>query len=82
MNESLQNCFRFLLPVLGLDYVIKDNRSEVGIPKYNNKVLNAAMFDRDTQVYLPHSVLRGPSMAGETFGRFFFFNCDGQFCTC
>ena len=51
--------------VVGLDYVVKDNRSEVGIPKYNNKVQNPAMFDRDTQVYLPNTMLKEPSMAGK-----------------
>ncbi len=58
--------------VLGLDYVIKDNRTRVGVPKYNNKVQKPGMFDQDTQVYLPHSMLKGRSMAGtarHTFQR-------------
>ena len=52
--------------MLGLDYAIKDGTSsEITIPKYNNKVLNPAMFDRDTKAYVPTDVLSAPSMSGE-----------------
>ena len=52
--------------VFSLDYIVKDNRSEVVVPKYNNKVQNAAMFDKDSSVVIPMNVLSQPSMAGKS----------------
>ena len=39
--------------MLGLDTIRKENMSQVSIPKFNNKVVNNAMFDRDTHARIP-----------------------------
>ncbi len=52
-----------MFSVLGLDYIMKDNTTSYHIPKYNNKVQNAAMFDPDTSVTIPSAALSEPSMA-------------------
>ena len=54
----------FLPTVFGLDYIVKDNRTEVEVPKYNNKVQNSEMFDKETKVVIPMKALNEPSMKG------------------
>ncbi|CAH1784160.1 unnamed protein product [Owenia fusiformis] len=44
--------------VLGLDFVDKNNFSGVSLPKYNNKVVNDAMFDQHTTFTLPQGLLK------------------------
>lgn len=51
--------------MFGLDYIVKDNRTEVAIPKYNNKVQNPDMFDKESQIIIPMKVLARPSMKGK-----------------
>ena len=46
-----------MLVVLGLDYVAPENVTTVTIPKYNNKVANARMFDRDSTVIFQAATL-------------------------
>ena len=43
---------------------MKDNRTEVEVPKYNNKVQNSEMFDKETKVVIPMKALNEPSMKG------------------
>ncbi|XP_013421944.1 cadherin EGF LAG seven-pass G-type receptor 2-like isoform X1 [Lingula anatina] len=48
--------------IFGLDFILKTNFSGTNIPKYNNKVQNSAMFDKDTHAILPASVFGQPSV--------------------
>lgn len=50
--------------VLGLDFISVDNITAVPIPKYNNKLKNAEMFDADTKAQIPMKILRPTSLHG------------------
>ena len=51
--------------MLGIDYVDGDNVSVVTVPKYNNKVADPDLFDRDTHLLLPGTSLQ-PALNGQS----------------
>ena len=48
-----------------MDTIKKNNFTGTHIPKYNNKVQNPDMFDKDTKIFVPPGALRAKSVAGE-----------------
>ena len=68
MNNIFTNLMKFsrtLSVVLGIDYVDGDNVSVVTVPKYNNKVADPDLFDRDTRLLLPGTSLQ-PALSGQS----------------
>ena len=54
-----------IFSVFGMDTIKKNNFTGTHIPKYNNKVQNPDMFDKDTKIFVPPGALRAKSVAGE-----------------
>lgn len=52
--------------VLSVDYISKTNFSGKTIPKFNN-IVRAPMFDEDTNIFLPKSLLSDQVMRGKYF---------------
>jgi len=50
--------------VLSIDYLNKNNFTGRDIPKFDN-IVRAPMFDEDTSIYLPASIITGPPRPGE-----------------
>ena len=48
-----------------MDYIEKGNLTELPIPKYNNKVQNPSMPDKNSHVTVPIANLKKKSMKGE-----------------
>lgn len=52
-----------------MDYILKSNVTGspiINVPKYNNKVQNTIMFDKDTHIELPNRILKAVSMKGKS----------------